>query len=81
MRKVRVTKISDDFFDGNHPNGILEGFTTEGYEVVPMQIGERYVISRSKMYPIFSTSNVKELPNKEGIFKTTYSTYKLEILE
>lgn len=81
MKKVRITKISDDAFDGNHPNGINEGFTIEGYEVIPMQVGERYVLSRSKTYPIFSTSNVKELPNEQGIFKTTYSTYKLDILD
>lgn len=81
MRKIRLTKITDDFFEGNHPNGINEGFTIEGYEVAKPQIGERYVISRSKMHPIFGTSAIIALPNEDGMLKTTYSTYKFEILD
>ncbi len=78
MRRVKLIKLSDDTFDGHHPNGINEGYTVYGFEVNPPVIGERYYVRHSKMdhYP-FSTSNVKTLPDKDGIFKTTYSTYKL----
>ena len=74
--KVRITKITDDVFNGNHPNGINEGFVKEGIELKPIKIGERYYVGLN-----FSTSIVKKLPDENGIFKTNYSTYKLEYLE
>ena len=73
-KKVRLTKITDDHFEGKHPNGINVGFVKEGYMIEYPTIGERFDIGT------LSTSPVIELPNEEGIFKTTYSTYKLEII-
>lgn len=74
-KKVKLTKISDDRFEGNHPNGIYAGHIEKGFMIKEPEIGERFYVG------FFSTSPVTELPNEEGIFKTTYSTYKLEILE
>jgi len=80
MKRIKLTKLSDDAFDGNHPNGIYEGHVEEGFEVNPPTIGERYYVRKSKMdaWIPFSTSIVKSLPDENGIFKTTYSTYKVE---
>jgi hypothetical protein len=76
-RKIRLTKISDDYFNGNHPNNIQEGFAKEGSISELPIIGERFYIGT------FSTSLVKEVLDKEHsiIFKTLYSTYNLEFLE
>lgn len=76
MKKVRITKITDNKFNGDHPNRIFEGFVKEGKEPFPIKLNERYHVGHS-----FSTSLVTELPNKDGIFKTINSTYKLEYLE
>jgi hypothetical protein len=77
-RKIRLTKISDDAFNGNHPNGIYQGHVVEGLFLQPPTIGERfYVICQNG----FSTSPVIEPANSEGVFRTTYSTYKLEFLD
>lgn len=84
MKKVKITKIKDDVFNNNHPNGINEGYEKIGFEFKPPKIGERYYVLRLNnkidRNP-FSTSIVMELPDKDGIFKTTFSTYKIEYLE
>jgi hypothetical protein len=87
MRKVKIIKIKDDKYKGNHPNGINVGYTKVGFEVAPPQIGVRYAIlpeNHLKMDNVmndFSTSIVLSLPDKEGIFRTLYSTYKLEYID
>lgn len=75
---TRLTKISDDVFGGNHPNGINEGFvkTFNGIPLLPV-IGERYYFG----YGGFSTSIVTEIISQDEkgfTFKTLYSTYKVE---
>lgn len=76
MKKIRLTKIIDDAFEGNHPNGINVGYVKEGFISREPELGERFYIGAS-----FSTSPVTQLPDADGIFKTTYSTYKLETIE
>lgn len=82
MKKIKITKIKDDAFEGNHPNGINEGYTKKGYEINPPTLNERYAVGDGKMdrFP-FSTSLVTQLPDENGVFKTLYSTYKLEYLD
>lgn len=75
MKRVRITKISDDAFMGMHPNGIDVGYVKEGTIQREPELGERFYIGGS-----FSTSPVTQLPDSEGVFKTTYSTYKLETI-
>ena len=77
-KRIRLTKVNDDAFEGNHPNGIDEGYVVEGHLIESPKIGSRFYVACAEG---FSTSNVTELPNEEGIFKTMYSTYKLEYLE
>jgi hypothetical protein len=71
---VILTKLTDNTFDGNHPNGIYEGHIEKGIEHFPPTIGERYRVGM-----FFSTSPVKKI-NNDGTFNTIYSTYKLEYL-
>ena len=71
--KAILTKLTDDYFNGNHPNFINEGHIEKAVVKSLPTVGERFYFGFG-----FSTSIVKEPLNKEGIFKTTYSTYKLE---
>lgn len=85
MKRIRLIKLTDDYFNGNHPNGIYEGYTVEGEITELPKLGERfYPEQRQKMDLYnrgFSTSPVTEELNEDGIFKTTYSTYKIEYLD
>lgn len=74
MKKVRITKIEDNSFNGQHPNGINKGFTAEGLELRSPKVGERYDAAG------ISTSRVVEIIDSNTI-KTKYSTYKIEYLE
>lgn len=88
MRKIKLTKISDDKFEGNHPNGINTGFTITGIEVSPPTIGARFGVHHHKEYlgeeallPAILTSTVLSTLDSNNEFKTLYSTYKLEYLD
>lgn len=76
----KLIKISDDFFEGKHPNDINVGFTqTYQHKLELPVIGERYY--PVKRWPSFSTSIVQEILSQDETgftFKTTYSTYKVE---
>lgn len=77
---AKLTKLSDDFFSGNHPNGILEGHTeTVKFKPELPEIGQRYYFHEG--ISDFSTSIVTELLSSDDdgfTFKTLYSTYKIE---
>lgn len=75
--KVRITKITDDAFNGEHPQGINVGYVQEGVAYSLPTKGNRYCVGDNW----WSTSMVTEELNSDNIFKTLYSTYKLEILE
>lgn len=71
IRRMRVEKVSDDKFGGNHPNGINEGYSKEGMVMLfkvdyPLVMGE------------LRTSPITEINEEKGIFKTRNSTYKFE---
>lgn len=70
-RWAEITKISDNHFGGNHPNGINKGYTHLGWSFKPPKVGERFYIGT------FSTSIVRKIVN-ETTFLTTYSTYKIK---
>ncbi len=76
--KYTLIKISDDVFNGNHPNGIVEGYGIVFDNKPEIIIGERYTVANATRY--LSTSVVTEIiseTEKETIFKTKNSTYKL----
>ena len=75
---VRVTKLSDDVFEGNHPNTINEGYVKEGVPIYGRpEVGYSFAINN------FYTSTVQEIVSDEGdkgVFKTLNSTYKWEVI-
>ena len=73
--RVKIVKLSDDAFNGEHPNGINKGFEQVGQTNNKPTIGERFQVGWS-----FSTSPVIEIIN-DKTFKTTYSTYSIEYLD
>jgi len=74
-KTVKLTKLKDNRFNGRHPNGINEGYVKEGIMQHLPKIGERFYVGA------FSTSPVLSEIDEDGIFETTYSTYKLEIIK
>ena len=76
---VRVTKLKDNKFDGNHPNFINEGYKVEGY----IQIGEiNDVLYIDGLGKWLRTSRIKSIEENEGydLVHTENSTYKIEKL-
>ncbi len=72
--KVKLTKLSDDVFNGSHPNGIYEGHVQIGTEYDKPELGQPYWVGRS-----WRTSDVIEVLDN-NTFKTLNSTYKIEYI-
>jgi len=75
--QYKLTKISDDKFDGKHPNGIYEGDARTGFKGKGPVVGDRYEFRGIVPQSSLLTSVVVSV-EADGIFKTMYSTYKLE---
>lgn len=73
--KIRLTKIKDLRFDGNHPNNINEGYVKEGEMLKPLTIGERFYVG---MW--FSTSPVVKT-NNDNTFETENSLYRIDFIQ
>ena len=71
--KVLITKLNDDVFNGNHPNGIQEGFAKEGILCQAPEVGVSCRLDN------FRTSVVTEIID-DTTFKTKNSMYKIEEL-
>lgn len=80
--QYKIEKVSDDVFQGAHPNGIDEGYTVIGDTITTLEIGERFIILGPGKY--LNTSPVTDInivSPEETIFKTLNSTYKLTSYE
>ena len=68
-----IEKVSDDIFDGIHPNGIDVGYIKQSPYIYPQQpkVGEKFQVGTLR------TSFVMEGLNDKGEFKTLNSTYIL----
>lgn len=77
--KVRLTKLKDLAFEGEHPRGINEGSVREGLMVKLPIVGEPVWLF-SGFHPIFHTSTVVHV-YADQTFKTFNSLYKYEILD
>jgi hypothetical protein len=69
-----LIKISDDVFEGRHPNGINEGFKKIGGYITGPIVGEKYKFNN------LTTSTVTEVTEQDDNsvnFKTRNSTYKI----
>ncbi len=77
MKRVKLVKLIDNVFKGEHPGGFSVGDEFTGQELRPLTVGKGYVvitgvgISRG-----FTTSTVQSILD-DGIFTTLNSTYKL----
>ncbi len=78
MKKGTIEKISDNKFNGKHPNGINIGYTKEGLFDTYPKIDEHFYIGAMRTSIV--TSIVSITPNCT-IFDTLNSTYKLTIHE
>jgi hypothetical protein len=76
-QRVRVTKLSDNRFNGNHPNYGSEMPVREGFIAQELAIGRSLVV-RTGGIRYFQTSHVTAI--REGEFDTENSTYKIEYL-
>ncbi len=77
--KAQVIKISDDYYKGNHPNGVGKGSKFTGYTNTKPTKGERFLLIIEKL-TIFSTSPVVCMLDSTT-FKTLYSTYKIKYIK
>lgn len=78
MRYV-LRKVEDNVFNGNHPNGILEGMSWKGHIYKKPTVGERFKLGTIDDHPRnhLLTSTVIEIVD-EHVFKTRNSTYMLK---
>lgn len=76
MKRVKLVKLVDNKFKGEHPNGINTGHEVVGQELAPIAIGKAYVVLAGLIGSL-RTSAVQSLPDEQGIFTTLNSTYKL----
>lgn len=79
MKYYKVKKISDNKFNGVHPNGVNEGYTAEGFDKEDsFKVGNRLYLEDHSRW--FRTSEIISIDNKNKIFTTKNSTYKFEII-
>ena len=78
MKKYKLIKLSDDMFDGNHPNFVYAGRYEEGHINSHPKVGERFHFGTGLDHPRnhLLTSTVTEIL-ENGKFKTINSTYQL----
>jgi len=78
-----LTKISDDRFNGNHPNGVNVGSTIiQGYARMGIVEDEQLFLFPSLKFtssPNAWTSKVVSFDKKTKILKTVNSTYKIKV--
>lgn len=74
---VKITKQSDEVFNGAHPNGINPGYVNEGVVSVTASIVYGCLFLENG----FHTSEIQSIEEFEGydIVKTRNSTYKVEL--
>lgn len=77
---VKLTKVSAiNYVEGNHPNGVNEGYETEG-RLMLLEVGvSAQIVEHDRgLYPsMFVTSVVEEIID-DNTFRTKNSIYKLE---
>lgn len=81
MKKVILTKLTDDKFEGLHPNYIFEGYEELGIMHKGPTVGESFVLHTGGFFATSGVTDIIEESDTEIIFKTLNSTYKLEIEE
>lgn len=78
--KYKLTKLSDDVFEGKHPNDITEGMQWFSDLDLKPTVGQRFCFGPKEKFDKYNhiwTSTVMEIL-EDGVFKTRNSTYKIE---
>ncbi len=89
----KITKLSDDVFNGQHPNNINEGY--ENYGCIGHDIESLTQFNELVGGPFYLTTSINRYlrtsyitsiesideTNKVVVFKTKNSTYKLEVFD
>lgn len=72
--KGTLVKLTDERFNGNHPNGIQEGYTSTGIIYSFPFVGSRAIVGglRTSLVTEIIEDDIKSIT-----FKTLNSTYKL----
>lgn len=73
-----VEKVSDDVFEGRHPNGIQAGYTAEGV----VEMVDPYILIAKNNGGYFHTSavvNFKQIEEGQYEVKTRNSTYSVRV--
>lgn len=73
---VLLTKLSDDKFEGFHPNDIFAGYFQVGVLKKDIIVGERCLVVGKHFSDYLNTSKVTEIIDEET-FKTENSTYQI----
>jgi hypothetical protein len=79
MKLVKIRKLKDNKFGGNHPNYINEGYETRGYETNPPNVGDRYLVSGSIPEYSLITSVVKKIKTLKDGYKLTTENSVYEV--
>ena len=79
---VKLQKISDDEFEGKHPNQIYRNHTVYGEIYKDLEVGAPLYLNgvTGDSHGFFYTSTVKEIID-ENTFKTKNSTYRIEVID
>ncbi len=83
-KKVRLTKLKDTRFNGEHPNGINAGYVMEGWMQKEVTAGEKillYTKSEGEMFPTSWTSTVTAYNEEDGLISTKNSIYEIKIIK
>jgi hypothetical protein len=78
---IRLTKLKDNKFNNDHPNGINEGYVKEGrIDVGKSNEHQCFLIVQGDRF--WNTSQVTAIEENEGhdTVTTLNSTYKVEVL-
>ena len=81
FKTIRLTKLKDNKFDNNHPNGINEGYVKEGIiDVEKSNEHQCFLIIKDNRF--FNTSQVVELDEQEDydLAHTVNSIYRVVIV-
>ncbi len=76
-KNIRLKKISDTRFEGDHPTGINEGYIGEGVCQHDLEVDKSaYLLSESRY---FRTSKITEIID-HNCFRTLNSIYEIQII-
>lgn len=79
---IKLTKLEDLKFDGNHPNGINVGNTRiQGRCIEEPKVGEQLILQSGISYGTCWTSKVVSFNKDKMILTTENSVYKVDIHE